>query len=152
MDCSTSLVSSQLLVNVVLCAVFDTFPAQIRVLYQLILTGIRTWQHLALHVFGWEANTGSAVLNDLLCLWICFLHSVSIYNSVWVGKKGETVNLQVCFFWTIITANSSSIDSAAQKTWLQHRKGVSKITKAFVFYNTARCFPIVYKYKSAWLK
>lgn len=41
MDCNTSLVSSQLLVNVVLCAVFDTSLAQSRVLHQLILSGIK---------------------------------------------------------------------------------------------------------------
>lgn len=69
MDFSTSLFSSQLLVTVVLCAVFDTFPAHIPVLHQLIPSGIRTSLgrgNIWLHVCLAEKQT-QALLFSLTC-------------------------------------------------------------------------------------
>lgn len=87
MDFSTSLVSSQALVNVVLCAVFDTFPARIRVLHQLIPSGIRAsvvqcniWLHVCLAEKQTQALLFSVTC--LLCLGICFLHSENIHISI----------------------------------------------------------------------
>lgn len=96
MDFSTSLVSSQALVNVVLCAVFDTFPARIRVLHQLIPSGIRAsvvqcniWLHMCLA----EKQTQALLFSVTCFAWEFASFTVRIFTFLSEQETGETVDL-----------------------------------------------------------